>query len=86
MNDIPVGVDSTDHLEFFCPACRDQDRIDQPMDIVRVETKRIIVNTETGTRDKCTWIHLQCPLCKDTGQRKSYWTCADGQDLERTDR
>jgi hypothetical protein len=67
MNNIPIGVDETDHAAFFCPAC------DVHMIVTDVKTQNVVVNTGTGEHDNCTWIRLQCPKCSHCGQRKFYW-------------
>lgn len=86
MNDIPIGVDDTDHIAFFCPECRDINGINSPMFVTKVYTNRMVVNTRTGAKDKCTWIHLKCPTCNDAGQRKFYWKGEDEENCRhRTD-
>lgn len=72
--DIPIGVDDTDHIAFFCPYC------DKALTITRVLTQNVIVRTPPDKYDKCTWIYTRCKPCRiDTGFRKFYWTVEDGQ-------
>ena len=79
--DIPIGVDQTDHVAFFCPDC------DGAMLVTKVLTEDVVVDSVLGTYDKCTWIQLHCPACKtDKGHRKFYWKTEDGvYCTERTD-
>lgn len=81
MNGIQIGVDSTDHVAFFCPTCNSAMRVEG------VDTKNVIVNSKTKAKDKCTFIWLRCKKCKDmTGARKFYWTIETGEYCEdRTD-
>ena len=78
--DIQLGVDDTDHVAFFCPQCK------SVMKVTKVQTQRVLVNTNTGKHDKCTWIHCSCPTHGNVGWRKFYWTVEDGQYCDdRTD-
>lgn len=84
MTDIPIGVDGTDHMAFFCPVCKHQSGVDDIMAITKVETKKV-----KGGRwkdEKCTWIHLQCGTCESIGHRKIYWIDSDFKCVSRTDK
>lgn len=69
---IQVGLDSTDHICFYCPICK------MPMEIVEVFSKKVIIDFEKN-RDYCTWVYLVCHTCKRFGQRKFYWNTEDGK-------
>jgi uncharacterized radical SAM superfamily Fe-S cluster-containing enzyme len=71
MSNIRVGVDTTDHLAFFCPECN------AVMFIRDVTTKYMVVNTATGEKDRCTWIECLCPEHGYMGNRKFYWSETD---------
>ena len=89
MTDIIIGIDDTDHIAFFCPACQHQERVVAPMKAVKVQTQTVVVDARIPHKpkhDKCTWIHLKCGTCGLTGFRKFYWTCEDGEYCtDRTD-
>jgi hypothetical protein len=80
MSGVPIGVDETDHIAFFCPQC------DRVLTVTSVVTKRVLVNANTGNKDKCTWVRLHCSSCRVGDQRKFYWTTERGEYCdERTD-
>lgn len=80
ISNVPVGVDETDHMGFFCPKC------DVTMIVTGVETQHLVMKEkDLSSRDNCTWVRLRCPKCAEQGKRKFYWW-ADGTFLtERTD-
>ena len=72
MPDIQIGVDNTDHIAFFCRTCG------EAMKVTMVKTVRMLVNSNTGKMDKCTWIQCTCRVHGGQGHRKFYWTTEDG--------
>ena len=70
---IAVGVDDTDHMVLFCPAC------DKPLSV------QTIFKTFTDT-EHCSNVLLKCS-CGFTGQRKFYWQDpgTDYHQIHRTD-
>jgi hypothetical protein len=69
---IRIGVDSTDHIAFFCPRCL------IAMKVEKVSTEKVLVNAKTKKYDKCTWIHCECIHHGKMGWRKFYWTVETG--------
>ncbi len=80
---IQIGVDTTDHMAFYCPDCN------KTMRVTGVKTERVIVDVRNPTKpkyDKCTWVYLECSKCGGAAQRKFYWTVEDGRHCtDRTD-
>ena len=76
---IQIGIDSTDHIGFFCPICRTQ------MHVMGVATENVVVQAQPKKMDLCTVISLVCPNCKTEGDRKVYWTNDDMYCTQRTD-
>ena len=58
--------DSTDHVAFFCSQC------DAMCSVTKLQTEKVIVNTDPLKFDKCTWLHFSCPKHGDQGFRKFY--------------
>ena len=76
MHNIQIGIDSTDHIAFFCPECKNV------MDIDNVVTSEVEIDSATKETDNCTWIYLHCSQCNAEGKRKMYWT----ESLDRASR
>ena len=72
MTPVQVGVDTTDHMSFFCECGK-------TMKVTNVRTiKWMTVNYNTGHKDNCTWVYVEC-VCGKEGHRKFYWTCGKTQ-------
>lgn len=82
IHNVPVGVDTTDHIAFFCPICNNV------MVIKDINTVEMIPHPQTKALDKCTWIYFYCPQCQENkGHRKFYWTTENGENCtQRTDK
>lgn len=80
---VGVGIDTTDHLDFFCSKCK------KPVDVVRMSTRcikydkknkyvkkaiKLNPNVKVRTFEKCTWINFYCKSCNLFSYRKFYWT------------
>ena len=77
-----IAFDDTDHIAFLCnhrepgvenlnqPACG------KPLHITKIQTNNVVINNH-GHTDKCSWIHLKCPVHGNRGWRKAYWTSQD---------
>ncbi len=73
VSNVVIGVDSTDHIAFFCPRCK------KTMNVAQCFTKKIVVTMDGNKKDYCTWISLICDDCKVHSQRKFYWMVEDGR-------
>lgn len=62
---IPIGVDDTDHIAFFCPNCGKAMTVSS-------------VGASGPPHNQCTHIFLRC-ACGTRGQRKFYHTTDDGK-------
>lgn len=67
-----LGVDSTDHIAFFCKRCR------KTMRVIEIVTRKAVYSSDFG-KDNCTWIYLVCDKCEVLQQRKFYWKSEDGR-------
>ena len=67
MDNIQIGIDSTDHVVFICDECK------RPCEVRHVYSETGLYNGANNPKEVCTWIILECNSCRRIGQRKFYW-------------
>jgi uncharacterized protein with PIN domain len=67
MDNIEIAYDTTDHFTFICPICGNDCKV------INSKTVKGQLIDNKGTKDSCTFMTIECPVCEKVGQRKIYW-------------